>query len=93
MARARPRKRTASTSSSAITRTSCAAWRSPGSSLIFYGLGNFLHHGTADITGKGICRDYGLMARVHLKHGADGKLELRAVEAIPVTDTHFRPRR
>jgi poly-gamma-glutamate synthesis protein (capsule biosynthesis protein) len=64
-----------------------------GKSLIFYGLGNFLHHGTADMTGKGICRDYGLMARVHLKRGADGKLLLRAVEAIPVTDTHYRPRR
>jgi len=63
-----------------------------GHSLIFYGLGNFLHHGTADMTGKGVCRDYGLMARVHLKKGADGKLALRAVEAIPVTDTHFRPR-
>lgn len=63
-----------------------------GQSLIFYGLGNFLHHGTADMTGKGLCRDYGLMARVHLKKGADGKLALRAVEAIPVTDTHFRPR-
>jgi poly-gamma-glutamate capsule biosynthesis protein CapA/YwtB (metallophosphatase superfamily) len=64
-----------------------------GKSLIFYGLGNFLHHGTADITGKGICRDWGLMARVHLKKQADGTLALRAVEAIPVTDTHFRPRR
>lgn len=64
-----------------------------GKSLIFYGLGNFLHHGTADITSKGICRDWGLMARVHLKKQADGKLALRAVEAIPVTDTHFRPRR
>jgi poly-gamma-glutamate synthesis protein (capsule biosynthesis protein) len=64
-----------------------------GNSLIFYGLGNFLHHGTADITGKGVCRDWGLMARVHLKKKADGKLALRAVEAIPVTDTHFRPRR
>jgi poly-gamma-glutamate synthesis protein (capsule biosynthesis protein) len=62
-------------------------------SLIFYGLGNFLHHGTADMTAKGICRDYGLMARVHLKRAADGKLTVRAVEAIPVTDTHFRPRR
>jgi len=61
--------------------------------LIFYGLGNFLHHGTADMTAKGICRDYGLMARVHLKKGADGKLAVRAVEAIPVTDTHYRPRR
>ena len=64
-----------------------------GQSLIFYGLGNFLHQGTADMTGKGPCRDYGLMARVHLKKAADGKLRLRAVEAIPVTDTHFRPRR
>ncbi|MTD95542.1 hypothetical protein GIW81_14475 [Hyphomicrobium sp. xq] len=64
-----------------------------GNSLIFYGLGNFLHQGTADITGKGICRDYGLMARVHLKREPSGKLVLRAVEAIPVTDTHFRPRR
>lgn len=64
-----------------------------GKSLIFYGLGNFLHQGTADMTGKGICRDYGLMARVHLKKAPGGKLELRAVEAIPVTDTHFRPRR
>ena len=45
-----------------------------GNSLIFYGLGNFLHHGTADMTAKGICRDYGLMARVHLKKAADGKL-------------------
>jgi poly-gamma-glutamate synthesis protein (capsule biosynthesis protein) len=64
-----------------------------GQSLIFYGLGNFLHQGTADMNGKGVCRDYGLMARVHLKKTADGKLKLRAVEAIPVSDTHFRPRR
>jgi len=64
-----------------------------GGSLIFYGLGNFLHLGTANMTAKGICRDYGLMARVHLKKAADGKLRLRALEAIPVTDTHIRPRR
>ena len=64
-----------------------------GNSLIFYGLGNFLHQGTADITAKGLCRDYGLMARVHLKKAPDGKLRLRAVQAIPVTDTHYRPRR
>jgi len=64
-----------------------------GSSLIFYGLGNFLHHGTANMTSKGICHDYGLMARVHLKKTSDGTLKLRAVEAIPVTDTHIRPHR
>ena len=38
-------------------------------SLIFYGLGNFLHLGTANMTSSGICRDYGLMARVHLRRG------------------------
>jgi len=64
-----------------------------GNSLIFYGLGNFLHPGTADMTRRGICRDYGLMARVHLKRSSEGKLRVRAVAAIPVTDTHIRPRR
>jgi poly-gamma-glutamate synthesis protein (capsule biosynthesis protein) len=64
-----------------------------GRALIFYGLGNFLHHGTANMTGKGLCRDFGLMARVHAAKGADGRLEIKAVEAIPVTDTHMRPRR
>lgn len=64
-----------------------------GNSLIFYGLGNFLHHGTANMTKKGICRDYGLMARVHLREASGGGLLLRAVEAIPITDTHYRPRR
>ena len=64
-----------------------------GNSLIFYGLGNFLHHGTANMTQKGICRDYGLMARVHLREASGDGLLLRAVEAIPVTDTHYRPRR
>ncbi|KAB2912098.1 MAG: CapA family protein [Hyphomicrobiaceae bacterium] len=64
-----------------------------GRSLIFYGLGNFLHLGTANMTRNGPCRDYGLMARVHLRKAADGRLAIRAVEAIPVTDTHYRPRR
>jgi poly-gamma-glutamate synthesis protein (capsule biosynthesis protein) len=64
-----------------------------GRSLIFYGLGNFLHHGTANMSGKGICRDYGLLARVYATRANDGRLAIRAVEALPVTDTHFRPRR
>jgi poly-gamma-glutamate capsule biosynthesis protein CapA/YwtB (metallophosphatase superfamily) len=64
-----------------------------GRSLIFYGLGNFLHHGTSNRTGRGICQNYGLMGRIHLRKGADGHFEIRAVQAIPVTDTHFRPRR
>src|SRR3546814_6039993 len=35
-----------------------------GKSLIFYGLGNFLHPGTAEMTRLGMCRDYGLMAKI-----------------------------
>jgi poly-gamma-glutamate synthesis protein (capsule biosynthesis protein) len=61
--------------------------------LIFYGLGNFMHHGTADITGNHVCRSYGLFARVHVAEGPDGKWRTRAVEAIPVTDVHISPRR
>lgn len=64
-----------------------------GKSLIFYGLGNFLHHGTANITVNGLCRDYGLFARVYLAPGPDRKLAVKAVEAIPMTDTHRKPRR
>jgi poly-gamma-glutamate synthesis protein (capsule biosynthesis protein) len=64
-----------------------------GGSLIFYGLGNFLHHGTANMTGNAICKNYGLFARVHLVKGGDGRLAIQAVEAIPVTDTHRKTRR
>lgn len=62
-----------------------------GKSVIFYGLGNFLHHGTADITRKGICRDHGLFAKVHLTQSEKGKLEARAIEIIPLTQTHRKP--
>ena len=61
-----------------------------GRSLIFYGLGNFLHHGTANMSAKGVCRDFGVLARVHLTRGAQGRLDIGAVEAIPVTGTHRR---
>lgn len=60
-----------------------------GSSVIFYGLGNFIHHGTANMTRKGICKDYGLMARVHLNRDRKGTLQAQAVEVIPVTNTHI----
>jgi hypothetical protein len=61
-----------------------------GNSLIFYGLGNFLHPGTAEMKRFGICRDYGLMAKVHLAK-ADDAWVVGAIEAIPITDTHIRP--
>lgn len=63
-----------------------------GDKVIFYGLGNFLHWGTQDMGRHDMCRDYGLVARVHLA-GTKGKpMAVRAIEAIAVTDMHTRPR-
>ena len=63
-----------------------------GKSLIFYGLGNFLHPGTAEMTRLGICRDYGLMAKVHLAR-IDGAWRVEAIEAIPLANTQTKPER
>lgn len=63
-----------------------------GKSLIFYGLGNFVHPGTADMSRFGLCQDYGLMAKVHLAR-IEGTWTVAAVEAIPLTKTHVRPER
>lgn len=63
-----------------------------GKSLIFYGLGNFLHPGTAEMTRFGLCRDYGLMAKVYLAR-IDGAWKVEAIEAIPLTNTQVRPAR
>ena len=63
-----------------------------GDSFIFYGLGNFLHPGTAEMKRFGLCRDYGLMAKVHLARSGEG-WTVGAIEAIPITNTHVRPER
>jgi poly-gamma-glutamate synthesis protein (capsule biosynthesis protein) len=63
-----------------------------GKSLIFYGLGNFLHPGTAELTRFGMCRDYGVMAKVHLAR-IDGAWRVEAIEAIPLTNTQMKPER
>jgi poly-gamma-glutamate capsule biosynthesis protein CapA/YwtB (metallophosphatase superfamily) len=60
---------------------------------IFYGLGNFLHWGTQDMGRFDICRDYGLIARVHLTALEGETPKLRAIEAIPVTNMHKATRR
>lgn len=65
----------------------------PQGGLIFYGLGNLLHHGTRDITGYPVCKSYGLVARVHMSKGDHGRWTARAVEAVPITDTHVAPSR
>jgi hypothetical protein len=61
--------------------------------FIFFGLGNFLHQGMQDMAKFGICRDYGLMARLHMQKADQGRLIIRAVEAIPVTNMHDSPKR
>lgn len=56
--------------------------------LIFYGMGNLLHPGMQNMARLGVCRDYGLMARLHYARGPDGQLKPQAIEAIPLTDMH-----
>jgi len=63
-----------------------------GTSLIFYGLGTLIEPGTADPARLGICRDYGLMAKVHLAR-AGKSWRVEAIEAIPLTKTQIRPER
>lgn len=60
---------------------------------VFYGLGNFLHWGTQDMSRHDICRDYGLIARVHLTAVEGQTPRLRAIEALPITAMHKSPRR
>ncbi|XSG83111.1 MAG: CapA family protein [Methyloligella sp. ZOD6] len=63
-----------------------------GDSLIFYGLGNFLHPGTTNMSRFGVCRDYGLLAKVHLIRGETGRFQVMAIEAIPIEGTHLKPK-
>ncbi|MCL4766750.1 MAG: CapA family protein [Hyphomicrobiaceae bacterium] len=60
--------------------------------LIFYGMGNFLHPGMQDMAKFGICRDFGLLARVHLARQASGRLAARAVEVVPLAEMHAKAR-
>jgi hypothetical protein len=51
-----------------------------------------MHPGTAEMSRFGICRDYGLITKVHVaREKADWKVE--AIEAIPLTNTQIRPER
>lgn len=63
-----------------------------GNALIFYSLGNLLDPGTVEPSRLGLCRDYGLMAKVHLARGGGG-WTVGAIEAIPLTRTQKRPER
>jgi hypothetical protein len=69
-----------------------------GDGFVFYGLGNFMHPGMSNMAGMGFCRDYGLVAKLHLLPktvplgGQGGRLEVAAIEAFAITDMHRAPR-
>ncbi len=55
---------------------------------IFYGLGNFLIRGAANIAKKPenrVCCDYGLLAKVHYAR-SEGEMKLAAIEVVPLTN-------
>ncbi|MCH9765293.1 MAG: CapA family protein [Alphaproteobacteria bacterium] len=60
--------------------------------LIFYGLGNFLHPGMQDMARFDRCRDFGLVARVHLGRVDRDRYRAMALEVIPMTGMHVKPR-
>jgi len=53
-----------------------------GDRLVFYGLGNLLHLGMQSMDRLGVCRDFGVLARLHLVSGlgSDDRLTAKAVE-------------
>jgi poly-gamma-glutamate synthesis protein (capsule biosynthesis protein) len=59
-----------------------------GDSIIFWGLGDFLLLGNPPdhrrLRSLELCRDFGLLARVHLLPDGKGRLRTRAVEIIPI---------
>lgn len=62
---------------------------------IFYGLGNFLIRGAANMGKKPenrTCCDYGLLAKMHYAR-IGGDYELAAIEVVPVFDMHRITRR
>ena len=58
--------------------------------VIFYGLGNFLHPGMQNMASHGMCRDYGLFARLHLATDDRGHFQVRAIEVVPLRDMHYK---
>ena len=60
--------------------------------VIAYGLGNGLLHGAANLAGRGLMSDFGLMLRLYYAPGGANGPRLEAVEAIPLTSVHYAPK-
>ena len=57
--------------------------------LIFYGMGNLLHLGMQDMAKFGPCRDFGLLAKVHVtRASAADRPRAHAIEVIALTKMH-----
>jgi poly-gamma-glutamate synthesis protein (capsule biosynthesis protein) len=69
-----------------------AGVQSVGEALIFYGLGNFAHPGMQDMGRYGVCRDYGLLARIHYSRAPGERFSVRAIEVVTLDDMHAGPR-
>lgn len=61
--------------------------------IVVYGLGNFLHPGMQNMGRFNACRDFGLVLRVHIGRVSATRYRAMAIEAIPITDMHERPKR
>lgn len=60
--------------------------------LVFYGLGNLLHPGMQNMARFNRCRDYGILAKLHLAGDARGRLRAGAIELHVLRDMHLRAR-
>lgn len=62
-----------------------------GDRLVFFGLGNLLHLGMQDMGKHNECRDFGMLAKLHLLPitGTDGRLTARAIELYTLRDMHL----
>jgi poly-gamma-glutamate synthesis protein (capsule biosynthesis protein) len=56
--------------------------------VIFYGLGNLMHPGMRDMAGQGVCRDFGVLAKVHFGRRDGTRYRVRAIEMRSLVDMH-----
>lgn len=63
-----------------------------GGKLVFYGLGNLLHPGMQNMARFNRCRDYGILAKLHLAGDGRGRLKAGAIEMYVLQDMHLRAR-
>ncbi len=60
-----------------------------GGKLVFYGLGNLLHPGMQNMSTFNRCRDYGILAKLHLSRDQQGKVRAGAIELRVLRDMHL----